>query len=210
MSDHEARSSVNHLMGRIAALEAELAAEIAKERAGLREGLERGRIAFEQEVLRRHQELKTSLSHYVLNARPLVILTAPVIYSLIVPLVILDIAVSIYQAICFPIYGIEKVRRRDHFVFDRAHLAYLNALEKLNCAYCSYANGVIAFVREVAARTEQHWCPIKHARRLRAPHSRYQRFFDYGDAQRYREQIESLRKDFEDLVTDEANRTEKR
>lgn len=189
MSDHEARSSVNHLMDRIAALEAELAAEIAKERAGLREGLERGRIAFEQEVLRRHQELKTSLSHYVLNARPLVILTAPVIYSLIVPLVILDIAVSIYQAICFPIYGIEKVRRRDHFVFDRAHLAYLNALEKLNCAYCSYANCLVAYVREIAGRTEEYWCPIKHARRMIAAHDHYRQFVDYGDAEAYRERV---------------------
>ena len=194
MSDHEARSSVNHLMDRIAALEAELAAEIAKERAGLREGLERGRIAFEQEVLRRHQELKTSLSHYVLNARPLVVLTAPVIYSLIVPLVILDIAVSIYQAICFPIYGIEKVRRRDHFVFDRAHLAYLNALEKLNCAYCSYANCLIAYVREIAGRTEEYWCPIKHARRMIAAHDHYRQFVDYGDAEAYRERVAELSK----------------
>lgn len=194
MNDHQARNSVNHLMDRIAALEAELAAEIAKERAGLREGLERGRVAFEQEVLRRHRELKTSLSRYVLNARPLVVLTAPVIYSLIVPLVILDIAVSIYQAICFPVYGIEKVRRKDHFIFDRSHLAYLNALEKLNCAYCSYANCLIAYVREIAGRTEAHWCPIKHARRMIAAHDHYRQFVDYGDAEAYRERVAELSK----------------
>ena len=55
-----------------------------------------------------------------------------------------------YQAICFPVYKIPKVRRRDYLVFDRHHLAYLNIIEKINCAYCSYANGAIAFMREVA------------------------------------------------------------
>jgi len=111
---------------------------------------------FEQEVLRRHRELQTTLTRYLLNARPLVVLTAPVIYSLIFPLVLLDIFVSIYQAVCFPAYGIEKVKRRDYMIFDRGHLAYLNPLEKLNCAYCSYANGLIAYVREVAGRTEDY------------------------------------------------------
>ena len=63
---------------------------------------------------------------------------------------------------CFPIYGIERVQRRRYFAIDRHTLAYLNAIEKANCLYCSHANGVIAYVREVAARTEQYWCPIKH------------------------------------------------
>jgi hypothetical protein len=171
-----------NLLKRIATLEAELEAEFAKRRAGLRYGLERGRIVFEEEVLRRHRELKTRLTRYILNARPMVVLTAPVIYSLIAPLLLLDLVVTVYQAICFPVYGIGKVRRRDYFIFDRHHLAYLNALEKLNCAYCSYANGLIAFVREIAARTEQHWCPIKHARRAIGAHEHYREFVDYGDA----------------------------
>ena len=76
---------------------------------------------------------------------------------------------------------------------DRHRLAYLNGIEKLNCAYCSYANGVVSYVREVAARTEQYWCPIRHARRIPAPHSRYQLFFDYGDAERYRAELSPLR-----------------
>ena len=36
-------------------------------------------------------------------------LVAPVIYSLIVPIVILDIWISLYQLICFPIFGISRV-----------------------------------------------------------------------------------------------------
>ena len=45
---------------------------------------------------------------YILGAHPLVVLTAPVIYSLIFPLLLLDMFVTVYQAICFPGYGIAK------------------------------------------------------------------------------------------------------
>ena len=178
------------LTERIRALEAELEAELAQRRAELRVGLEKGRAFFEEEVLRRHRELKTHLVRYVLSAHPLVLLTAPVVYALIVPLALLDLAVTIYQAVCFPVYGIPKVRRRDYLVFDRHALAYLNALEKLNCAYCSYANGLIAYVREVAGRTEQYWCPIKHARRAIGAHAEYANFEDFGDAEGYRRRLE--------------------
>ena len=181
------------LIDRIKSLEAELDAELAKRRAELRIGIEHGRIVFEQELLRRHRELQIKLASYLLNARPLVVLTAPVIYALIVPFVLLDVSVRIYQAICFPVYGIPKVRRADYFAFDRAHLAYLNAIEKLNCAYCTYADGVIAYVREVASRTEEYWCPIKHARRVMGTHARYAGFEDYGDADAYRSQLERHR-----------------
>ena len=182
-------STMAALMQSIKALELELEAEVAKRHAELRVGLEGGRIAFEEEVRRRHAELKTRLIPYIRRARPLVALTAPFIYSLIVPIVLVDLWVLIYQAVCFRVYGIERVRRRDYFVFDRNHLAYLNALEKLNCAYCSYANGAIAFVREVAGRTEAHWCPIKHARRIIGEHDKYREFLEFGDAEAYREWI---------------------
>jgi hypothetical protein len=184
------------LTEKIRALEAELEAELAKRHAELRVGLERGRAYFEEELLRRHRELKTGLLRYIATARPLVLLTAPVIYALIVPLVLLDLAVTIYQAVCFPIYGIPKVLRRDYLVFDRYALAYLNAVEKLNCAYCSYANGLIAYVREIAGRTEQHWCPIKHARRAIGAHAEYVTFEDFGDAEGYRKRIERWQNEY--------------
>ncbi len=184
--EHPMSSSIATLMHTIKGLELELEAEIAKRHAELRIGLEGGRIAFEEEVLRRHAELKTHLLAYMRNARPLVVLTAPLIYALIVPIILLDVCVIVYQAICFRAYGIERARRRDYFVFDRNHLAYLNALEKFNCAYCSYSNGAIAFIREVAARTEAHWCPVKHARRIIGAHDRYREFLEFGDAEAYR------------------------
>ncbi len=182
---------ITTLLERIRALEVELEAEMAKRRAELRVGLERGRVVFEQEILRRHRELKTRLSSYVLRARPMVVLTAPVIYAGIVPFALLDLFVTVYQRICFPAYGIERVRRADYLIFDRHHLGYLNAIEKLNCAYCSYANGVVAYAREIAGRTEQHWCPIKHARRAVGAHDLYARFPDFGDAEAYRRLVAS-------------------
>jgi hypothetical protein len=181
------------LVGKIRALESELDAELAKSRAALRIGMEHGRIAFEAELLRRHRELRQKLLPYLLGANPLVVLTAPVIYAGIVPFLLLDLFVSVYQAVCFPIYGIAKVKRADYLAFDRHHLAYLNALEKLNCAYCSYANGIVAFTREIAARTEQYWCPIKHARRVVGSHARYLRFDEYGDAEGYQARLVKLR-----------------
>ena len=180
------------LARRIQALQLELEAEVARQSAALRYGLEHGRAVFEEEILRRHRELQTRLSSYILHAKPLVVLTAPVIYSLIVPLVLLDICVSIYHAVCFPAYGIEKVKRSDYLIFDRGHLAYLNALEKLNCAYCSYANGLFAYVREIAGRTEAYWCPIKHAKKAIGAHEHYMGFAAFGDADAYRRKIAAL------------------
>ncbi len=47
----------------------------------------------------------------------------------------MDVTISLYQAVCFPIYGIPKVKRQDYIVFDRQYLQYLNLIEKINCAY---------------------------------------------------------------------------
>ena len=87
---------IDEIISRIRTLETELETEFARRRAGLRYGIERGRVLFEQEVARRHAELKTHLARYVFTARPLVVLTAPIIYSLIIPFAVLDFWVSLY------------------------------------------------------------------------------------------------------------------
>ena len=115
------------------------------------------------------------------------------IYSLLIPFAVADLWVSIYQAVCFRVYRIPQVPRGRYMNFDRNGLPYLNALEKLNCAYCSYVNGVIAYVREVASRTEQYWCPIKHTRRVVGAHARYHGFEDFGDGDGYRRHLELQR-----------------
>lgn len=185
--------AIDAIIGQIRTLEHELEAEFAKQRAGLSYGLERGRAVFEAEVARRHRQLRRSWPRYLFGARPLVIVTTPLIYSLIIPFALADLWVSLYQAVCFRVYAIPQVPRGRYMILDRAGLPYLNAIEKLNCAYCSYVNGVIAYVREVGSRTEQYWCPIKHARRVLGAHPRYAAFEEYGDGERYQEQLKILR-----------------
>lgn len=184
--DQGVDDKVVSIMERIRALEVELEAEFAQKRAGLRYGLERGRVLFEAEVLRRHREMRTHALTYIAHAHPLILLTAPVIYGLIVPIILLDLALTVYQWICFPVYGIEKVSRRDYLSFDRSHLAYLNIIEKINCAYCSYANGLFAYAMEIGGRTERYWCPIKHAKRLALTHQHYREFAEFGDPDGFR------------------------
>ena len=181
------------LLAKIRSLEEELEQSVNARRSALRMRIHNGKVAFEQAIEQRQRELKVHVLHYVIGARPLILLTAPFIYAVIVPFALLDLFVTLYQAVCFPVYGIEKVKRSDYLIFDRTQLRYLNVLEKFNCAYCSYANGLIAYVREIAGRTEQYWCPIKHAKRLRAPHEHYRKFFEFGDAEAYRSELDSLR-----------------
>lgn len=183
----------NDILQRIRALEAELETELESRREALHVRFDHHRVRFAQEILQRQRQFKTGLVQYIARSELRNVVTAPVIYAMIVPLVLLDIGVSLYQLLCFPLYRIEKVRRRDYLAFDRGQLAYLNAIEKLHCTYCSYANGLAAYVREVIARTEQYWCPIRHARRLLQTHSHYGEFVDYGDAEAYRSELPRLR-----------------
>ena len=187
------RDEIIHLSGSIRALERQLEVALARRRVELNYEVHDGVVHFEHLVIAKHRLLKARLLSYLLAARPAMILTAPVIYALFIPVLLLDLFVAIYQTVCFPVYGIPRVRRRDYLAFDREHLAYLNIIEKLNCAYCAYANGVFAYVREVGSRTEQFWCPIKHARRVLGTHARYGSFVDYGDADAYRHDLERLR-----------------
>ena len=150
--------------------------------------------AVERDLRHAQRRLKQSIPSYLLESRPLNVLAAPIIYSMIVPIALLDVWMSLYQWICFPLFGIRKVQRRNYIVVDRHKLTYLNGIEKLNCIYCGYANGVFAYTREITGRTETYWCPIKHGRRTRDAHARYQRFAAYGDATAYKHRLPALRR----------------
>ena len=184
---------ISELLARIQQMELEIEQEMKRKRAELQADFEETRVRFEREVLEQQRRFKTGVIAYLLTANLLSVLTAPVIYALFFPILLLDLSITIYQHICFRAYGIPRVKRSDYFVFDRAHLAYLNLIEKINCAYCSYGNGVMAYGREVVARTEQYWCPIKHARKIMAAHPYYTGFVDFGDAQSYKDELEKLR-----------------
>ena len=184
---------VASLIKQISDLEDELEREFERRRAALNFRIDHHRVVFEREIQKQHKALKKKLMSYVAGARPMVILTAPVIYAMIVPLVLLDVFVTLYQTICFPVYKIAKIRRGDFVTLDRNHLSYLNGLEKLNCMYCGYADGLLAYTRQILSRTEMYWCPIKHARKVLDPHRRYAKFADFGDGDEFETHITSMR-----------------
>ena len=189
-------NQIDTLLARLRSLEEELEAEFEARRREIEFAIENRRIRFPPHILDRQRLHKIGVWSYLRHSRLLVALTAPLVYSGLIAFMLMDLFVTVYARLCFPVYGIAPVRRADYLVFDRADLPYLNAIEKFHCFYCSYGNGVAAYLREVAARTEQYWCPIKHARRMIATHDRYPHFFEFGDAQTYREGLERLRRQY--------------
>lgn len=172
----------------------EFTSKIAKEKA-----------EFEENVIKEGR-LKIRNSVKYISSLPIgATLTIPFIWAMIFPIVVIDVMVTIFQAVCFPIYKIPKVERKKYVILDRYNLFYLGKVEKINCLYCEYFNGVTSYVREIAARTEQFWCPIKHSVPIKESHSRYNGFFDYGDYQRYKKELEEIRKNFKDI--EDLNKT---
>jgi hypothetical protein len=186
-------TDIDELVRKLVRLEDEIEQKLDAERDRLAFRIERGKAVFEERALARHRRLRVGLVRFLRHSPLAVALLAPAVYALIVPFLLLDLGVAIYQTICFPARRIARVRRADYIMLDRHRLAYLNGIEKLNCAYCSYANGVLAHAREVASRTEQYWCPIRHALRIKAPHRRYGRFVAYGDGEGFRARLDALR-----------------
>ncbi len=186
-------SRIRQIVEQMSQLEDELNAALEEQQSRLRYSVEGRRVVFEQTIREAHQRVKLGVFRWFLTVRPQNYLTMPVIYGASVALVLFDLSVSLYQAVCFPVYGIAKVKRSDYIVYDHQHLAYLNIIEKVHCLYCSYAVGMLAYTQEIIARTEQYFCPIKHARKVRNAHSRYERFLDYGDGEEFHRKLEEFR-----------------
>lgn len=198
------QNNLESLIIKIKKLEQELIHELHKKQGTFFYTIDKNKVRFQKEIRVRHRLLTRKLRRYFLEAEPLNILTAPIIWSIFLPALFLDLFISVFQAICFPIYKIPKVKREKYIIIDRHALAYLNIIEKINCIYCSYFNGLISYVQEIASRTEQYWCPIKHARRMQNIHTRYEHFLDYGDAEGYRINLERVRRAFDDLEEEQA------
>jgi hypothetical protein len=190
---------LQEIIEEIKILERELVAEIQKKEEEFFYKVKGRNVSFEETVKEYHKKFAIKIRTYLYTSSLLNILVLPVIWSCLIPAVFLDVVISVYQGICFKVYGIPEVKRSEYIVIDHESLSYLNAIEKINCLYCGYFNGLIAYVQEIAARTEQYWCPIKHARKLKTIHSRYGKFFEYGDCEEYRRKLEEVRRDFKDL-----------
>lgn len=190
--------SIRRLLDQITALEDDLRKALSEQPSGVFFQIKGKRVEFEHSIKQAHKRLKRNFFHWLISDRPQNLITGPIIYSMIAPLLLTDLFVSFYQMTCFPIYGIKKVRRGDYIIFDRQHLSYLNFIEKFHCSYCAYGSGMISYVSEIIARTEQYFCPIKHARKILGTHKRYARFLDYGEAENYQAKLESYRRALSD------------
>ncbi|MHB9101732.1 MAG: hypothetical protein ACYC2E_09500 [Sulfuricella sp.] len=184
---------IRHLLTQMTALEEELRVALLEQETSVFYRIKGKRIEFEQSIKQAHCQLKKGFFHWLVTNRPQNLITGPIIYSMIFPLAILDLFVSFYQATCFPIYGIAKVRRAEFIVFDRQQLEYLNFIEKFHCTYCAYGSGLIAYAYAIVAKTEEYFCPIKHTRKILGTHSGYARFLDYGEAADYEAKLEEFR-----------------
>ena len=183
---------------RIIQLEKELEQEIKKKNREIISSYQKQKIRFEQSIRKQQEKYRVHLLRYIFSARLRSFIVAPIIYSMVIPISIFDVSIFIYQHITFRVYGIPIVKRKDYFIVDRHYLGYLNLLEKFNCVYCGYGSGVAAYGKEIIARTEQYWCPIKHATRVKDPHTRYYNFFEYGDAEGYRNNLAAVIRKYDD------------
>lgn len=190
--------NIRHVLGEIARLEEELATLLHEQQQELHYRIEGSKVRFEENLRRIHRELKTGVVAWLLSSDPRNVLSTPFIYAMFIPVAILDAFLFAYQWICFPLYRMPKVRRSDYVVLDRHNLGYLNGIEKLNCLFCGYTDGVLAYARQVLSRTETYWCPIKHARRVLDPHRRYARYADFGAAEDYEAHVAGMRRSVRD------------
>jgi hypothetical protein len=184
---------VQQLLDQMAALEDELRTALNEQQSSMFFQVKGKRVEFEQSIKEAHLRLKKNFFRWLVTDRPQNLITGPIIYAMIIPLVITDIFITFYQLTCFPIYGIKKVKRGDYIVFDRQNLNYLNFIEKFHCTYCAYGTGMIAYISEIVARTEQYFCPIKHARKILGTHARYARFLGFGEAEDYEKKLNKFR-----------------
>lgn len=194
------------LLAQISLLERDLrkAEQEEEQETGRLSHIESKKTVLEEPVLPVQCKFRHRLFRWIETYRPQNFITGPIIYSMILPLLFLDLCVTIYQATCFPIYRITKVKRSDYIVFDRQQLQYLNLFQKFHCTYCAYGNGLIAYVEEIAARTEQYFCPIKHGRKVLGTHAHYKRFLEFGEASEYATKLENFRSDLQSSSTDQA------
>ena len=185
--------NIAKILAQMAALEEDLRTAVNDQESKMFFVIKGKRVEFESSVKAAHRKLKTNFFRWLVTNRPQNLITGPIIYSMIFPMMLFDLCVSFYQFACFPIYGITKVKRSDYMVFDRHQLDYLNFIEKFHCTYCEYGNGLMGYMSEILARTEEYFCPIKHAHKILGTHDHYNRFLAYGDAADYEAKLEEYR-----------------
>lgn len=187
--------TIKELIEQMEELEEKLKAEIDKHEEHIGYEIKEGYVKFEENILKKQRESMQSLLSFFAETPLKNLLSAPIVYAMAIPAALLDVMLFVYQHTIFRIYGFEFVKRSDYVVFDRQYLHYLNSIEKLNCMYCSYFNGLMHYSAAIAAKTELYFCPIKHAKKTLYRHRYFSRFLAYGDGENYQQKLEAIRKE---------------
>ncbi len=184
-------TKINKIFEEIKDKKAELKLEYEKmkEKYGFR--IEWRKIIWNKDEAAKQKKRRKSAWDTFFSATVFEILSIPFIYAMIIPAVILDIFLFMYQQTAIRLYKIPLAKRSDYIVFDRRQLWYLNWLQKINCIYCSYVNWLFQYWVEVAWRTEKYWCPIKSATKKHWDHNWEKYFADYGDVDWFRDVFHS-------------------
>ena len=185
---------IKEMIEEIEAMKMKLGEEIAQQEKDISYEIQNGYVKFEKEVIDKQKENMKNLLAWFGEIPLLHLLTSPLVYGMIIPAILLDVILFFYQQIIFRIYKFEFLKRSDYIIFDRQYLGYLNSIEKFNCMYCSYFNGLMHYASAIASRTELYFCPIKHAKKIAYEHEYYDEFLEYGVGNDYQKKLKSLRK----------------
>lgn len=184
---------IKEILEDIEEMKVKLAEEIDKQESHISYQIKNGYVTFEKEVMAKQRENMQHLISWFREVPLMHLLSSPIIYAMIIPAVLLDIILFIYQQTIFRIYKFKMIKRSDYMLFDHQYLGYLNPIEKLNCLYCSYFNGLMLYASAIAGRTELYFCPIKHAKKVVAQHEFYDAFLSYGDEEEFQKKLQELR-----------------
>ena len=187
-------SKIREIIEEIEAMKVKLAEEIDKQESHISYEIKDGYVRFEKEVLAKQRENMKNLLSWFREVPLSHLLTSPLIYAMVIPAILLDLILFVYQQIAFRVFKFEFIKRSDYMLFDHHYLGYLNPIEKLNCLYCSYFNGLMLYASAIAGRTELYFCPIKHAKKVVSQHMYYEEFLSYGDEEDYQKKLKELRK----------------
>jgi len=198
------KSKINKILEEISIKKEELFSEYekAKEKYGFK--IEWRKIIWNSWKIKEFKKSRKSAWETIFTAEIRELISFPFIWFMLIPSIILDISLFIYQNTAIRLYKIPLAKRSDYIVFDRKQLAYLNWIQKLDCIYCSYVNWLFQYAVEVAWRTEKYWCPIKHARKKSWFHDWEEYFADYWDPEGFKETFCNL-KEFKNIEKNSKN-----
>jgi len=109
-------TQIEVLLDKMRDLEDELVDELQKQQEQFSYEILKRRVYFEEKVIIRHKEYAKQLFNYIADAKLKHILSVPFIWICIVPVALMDITISLYQAICFSYlrYSQSKTTRLYH------------------------------------------------------------------------------------------------